>query len=162
MAGKRVSEGSRVGESQTGPVITENRLRLAQIVTPRIRELGLTRKRIEKISGVSVSTIREIEHPKEPRAFSHEVLESLSVALEWAPDHLVRVAYPSSSEAPDLIVQNMMTALTPYLQKIDAIPGLQEDVSAIKTHLGIKVDIIHKKDDGPTTIVNAAHTHLTE
>jgi hypothetical protein len=38
----------------------------------------------------------------------------------------------------------MMKALAPYLEKIDAIPGLQRDVAAIKVRLGMKVDIIHE------------------
>jgi hypothetical protein len=65
------------------------------------------------------------------------------VALEWPPDYLVRAAYRPSSEATDPVVQDMMTALAPYLEKIDAIPGLQKDVAAIKAGLGIRADIVY-------------------
>jgi hypothetical protein len=41
----------------------------------------------------------------------------------------------------------MMTALAPYLEKIDAIPQLQADVAAIKADLGIAVDPIHEVSD---------------
>ena len=37
-----------------------------------------------------------------------------------------------------------MVALAPYLEKIDAIPGLQADVAAIKIDLGIMVDSSHE------------------
>lgn len=65
------------------------------------------------------------------------------MALGWPPDYLVRAAYRSSSEATDPIVQDMMKALAPYLDKIDAIPGLQKDLAAIKVRLGIRADIVY-------------------
>jgi hypothetical protein len=58
-------------------------------------------------------------------------------------DYLIRAAYPLSSEATDRIVQDMMAALAPYLEKIDAIPGLQRDVAEIKADLKIRADIIY-------------------
>lgn len=116
---------------------------LARLLTARIKELHITRKEIEKRSKVSPSTIREIEHPRRARTFGLDVLQSVSAALEWPPDYLVRAAYRSSAEAIDPIVQDMMTALAPYLEKIDAIPGLQKDVAAIKAGLGIRADIVY-------------------
>ncbi len=147
MAGKRESESDRTSEGQEELPDAEDRLELARIVTARISQLRITRKELEKRSGVSVATIREIEHPKEPRKFGRKVLEAISEALEWSPGYLVRVAYQSSSEAPDPIVQAMMTALAPYLEKIDAIPGLQADIAAIKAELGSPVDSIHEVND---------------
>lgn len=147
MAGKPGIESDLGSEDQEEPADIENLGELARIVAARIAERGITRKELEKRSGISVATIRVIEHPKGPRKFSHKVLEALSEALEWPPGHLVRVAYPSYSEAPGPIVQAMMTALAPYLEKLDSIPGLQADVAAIKDGLGITVDIIHEVDD---------------
>lgn len=146
MAGEQASESDRGGEGQE-EADAEDRLELARIVSARIAELRLTRKELEKRSGVSVVTIREIEHPKGPRKFGRKVLEAISEALEWSPGYLLRVAYRSSSEAPDPIVQAMMTALAPYLEKIDAIPGLQADVAAIKADLGSAVGSNHEAND---------------
>jgi hypothetical protein len=153
MAGQRESKDGRADEGQEEPAITKEQLLLAPIVTGRIDELHITRKEIEKRSGVGVATLREMEHPRRPRVFGHKVLALISEALEWPSDHLVREIYPSSSEAPDRIVQGMMTKLAPYLEKIDAIPGLQEDVAAIKARLGITADPIHEVGDrAPVTI----------
>jgi transcriptional regulator with XRE-family HTH domain len=147
VAGKRESDSDQASEGQVELADEDDRLELARIVAGRIAQLRLTRKELEKRSGVSVATIREIEHPKRPRKFGRKVLEPISRALEWPPGYLVRVAYRSSSEAPDPIVQAMMTALAPYLEKIDAIPGLQADVAAIKADLGIRVDSTREADN---------------
>jgi hypothetical protein len=162
MAGQRESKGGRADEGQEEPAITKEQLLLAPIVTARIKELHTTRKEIEKRSGVSVATIREMEHPRRPRVFGHEVLSSISVALEWPSDSLLRAIYPSSSEAPDRIVQGMMTKLAPYLEKIDAIPGLQEDVAAIKARLGITTDPIHEVGDRAPATIDGPRAHLAE
>lgn len=146
MAGKRESESGPADKGRQEPAIPEDRLVLARLLTARIEELHITRKKIEELSGVSTATIREIEHPRKPRTFGRNVLEPLSVALEWPPDYLVRAAYRSSSTEPDPIVREMMTALAPYLEKIDAIPELQKDVEAIKARLDIRADIMY-----PTT-----------
>jgi transcriptional regulator with XRE-family HTH domain len=147
VTGEGESESDRTGEGEEGLVDAENRLELAMTVTGRIEQLRLTRRELEKRSGVSVSTIRQIEHPKGTRNFGRKVLEAISEGLEWPPGHLVRVAYRSTPETPDPIVQAMMVALAPYLEKIDAIPRLQADVAAIKADLGISVDSIHDVSD---------------
>jgi transcriptional regulator with XRE-family HTH domain len=145
------SESDRTAGPREGLVDAEDRLELARIVTARIVELRLTRRELEARSGVSVATIRQIEHPKGKRDFGRKVLEAISRALGWPPGYLARAAYRSSSETPDPIVQAMMVALAPYLEKIDAIPGLQADVAAIKIDLGITVDSIHEVNEGPST-----------
>ena len=140
MAGERERESDRTAAGRPGLVDPEDRLELARLVTARIEELRLTRRELEARSGVSVATIRQIEHPKGRRDFGRKVLDAISKALGWPPGYLVRVAYRSSSETPEPIVQAMMAALAPYLEKIDAIPGLQADVAAIKIDLGITID----------------------
>ena len=143
MAVERESESGQAGKGQEKPAITEDRLILARLLSARIEELHITRKEIERRSKVSTATIREIEHPRRPRSFSRDVLEPIAEALGWPPDHLVRAVYRTSPEAIDPIVQEMMAALAPYLAKIDAIPGLQQDVAAIKASLAIRADIVY-------------------
>lgn len=144
MAGKREPKSGQADDGEAKPTITEDRLALARIVTARIKKLHVTRKALAEKSGVSAATLREIEHPRKPRTFGRKVLEPISEALEWSPDYLVRATYLPSSETPDPVVQGMMKALAPYLEKIDAIPALQKDVAAIKVRLGMTVDIIHE------------------
>jgi transcriptional regulator with XRE-family HTH domain len=143
VAGKRESESGPVGQGQAEPVITEDRLLLSRLLSARIKELHITRKEIERRSNVSTATIREIEHPRIPRTFGRDVLGPVSEALGWPPDYLERAAYGSSAKAIDPIVQGIMAALTPYLEKLDAIPKLQQDVAAIKADLNIRADIIY-------------------
>jgi transcriptional regulator with XRE-family HTH domain len=149
--GQSESEGDRAAGPREGLVDAEDRLKLAQLVTARIAELHLTRRELEARSGVSVATIREIEHPKGKRDFGRKVLEAISEALEWSPGYLARAAYRASPETPDPIVQAMMVALAPYLEKIDAIPGLQADVAAMKIDLEIMIDSSHEVNEGPST-----------
>lgn len=146
MAGKRESETGQADKGREEPVFTEDRLVLSRLLTARIEEIHISRKEIERRSKISTSTIREIEHPRVPRTFGRDVLEPISVALGWPPDYLVRAAYPLSSEAADQIVQDMMAALAPYLEKIDAIPGLQRDVAEIKAGLKIRADILYRAE----------------
>jgi len=143
VAGKRESETGQADQAPEEPVFTEDRLALSRLLAARIKEIHITRKEIERRSGISTATIREIEHPRVPRTFGRDVLEPISVALDWSPDHLIRAAYPLSSEATDRIVQDMMAALAPYLEKIDAIPGLQRDVAEIKADLKIRADVVY-------------------
>jgi transcriptional regulator with XRE-family HTH domain len=146
VAGKRESETGQADKGREEPVFTEDRLVLSRLLTARIEEIHISRKEIERRSKISTSTIREIEHPRVPRTFGRDVLEPISVALGWPPDYLVRAAYPLSSEAADQIVQDMMAALAPYLEKIDAIPGLQRDVAEIKADLKIRADILYRAE----------------
>jgi transcriptional regulator with XRE-family HTH domain len=146
VAGKRESETGQADKGREEPVFTEDRLVLSRLLTARIEEIHISRKEIERRSKISTSTIREIEHPRVPRTFGRDVLEPISVALGWPPDYLVRAAYPLSSEAADQIVQDMMAALAPYLEKIDAIPGLQRDVAEIKAGLKIRADILYRAE----------------
>lgn len=143
MVSEPAGESGQADEGQEEPAFAKDRLVLADLVSARIEELHITRKEIEKRFGVSTATIREIEHPRRKRTFGRDVLDPLSVALEWPPDYLVRAVYRSSSEAPDPIVEEMMAALAPYLAKID---GLQQDVAAIRDGLGIRPDVIHPVD----------------
>lgn len=145
--GERESDQGVGGEE--GAAAEDDRRELARLVTARIAELHLTRRELQARSGVSVATIREIEHPRGKRNFGRQVLDALSGGLEWPPDYLVRAVYRSSPEAPDPLVQAMMAALAPYLEKIDAIPGLQADVAAIKTSLRITLDSGHEGNGGP-------------
>ena len=144
LAGKRESESDRVGAGEIEPTITEDRLVLARFVTARIEKLHITRRELAEKSQVSTATLREIEHPRKPRVFGRKVLEPISKALELPTDYLFREAYLPPSEAPDPVVQGMMKALAPYLEKINAIPDLQKDVAAIKVRLSKKVDIIYE------------------
>ena len=166
LAGKREgeseSESDRVGAGEMEPTITEDRLALARFVTDRIEKLHITRKELAEKSNVSAATLREIEHPRKPRVFSRKVLEPLSKALEMPTDYLFREAYLPPSEVPDPVVQDMMKALAPYLEKIDAIPGLKQDVAAIKVILGAKFDIIHEDGSPDTDRPDSCHSRAAE
>ena len=87
MAGEGESESDRTAGGRAGLVDAEDRLELARLVTVRIAELRLTRRELEARSGVSVATIRQIEHPKGKRDFGRKVLEAISGALGWPPGY---------------------------------------------------------------------------
>jgi transcriptional regulator with XRE-family HTH domain len=162
LAGKRESESDRVGAGEMEPTNAEDRLALARFVTHRIEKLHITRKELAEKSNVSAATLREIEHPRKPRVLGRRILEPISKALELPKDYLFREAYLPSSEASDPVVQDMMKALAPYLEKIDAIPGLQQDVAAIKVILGAKFDIIHEDGSPDTDRPDSCHSRAAE
>lgn len=139
MAGEQENESGQAGNGGGGRVFPDHRLKLAKLVKDRREELHVTWKEIATRAEAGESTVREMARPTRQREFGYELLGKVSKALEWSPDHLAKKAY-QPSEATDEIVQGMMTALTPYLEKIDK---LQQDVAEIKAGLSIRPDVVH-------------------
>lgn len=142
MAGKRERESDQASEDRKQSAPTERQLEFGRMVTARIDELGLARKEVAEISEINASTIREMERPRTGRKFGHTVLAAVSEALKWPSDYLFNAYYPPPPGIPSPVAQEMMTALGPYLEKINAIPELQKDVAAIKDRLS-NIDPIH-------------------
>lgn len=139
MAGEQEHESGQAGNGREGPVFPDHRLKLAKLVSDRLEELHVKKATLARRAEVGVSSLQEMACPTRQREFGHELLEKVSKALGWSPDHLAKEAY-QPPEATDQIVQGVMTALTPYLEKIDK---LQQDVAEIKADLSIRPDVVH-------------------
>lgn len=150
MAGNQQSRNGGVGEGKAVREITEDRWKLAGLITDRIEERHFLRKEIAAKANVSPATLREMEHPRGPRNFGRIVLESVSGALGWSNDYLMKEVYPASPQGDDPVVKSMMKALSPYLEKINSVPRLQKDIEDIKVRLGMKADVTADIDDHST------------
>jgi transcriptional regulator with XRE-family HTH domain len=72
---------------------------LAEALTARMRERGMTQRELAERSGVSVATIRQIQAAKTtPRA---RTLADLSRSLGWSENHLERIVRPTSAASQD-------------------------------------------------------------
>lgn len=64
---------------------------VSEAVRSRIAELGITQKELAAQSGVSESTIRQLQNNYGPRRRNRRTLEDLSRSLRWPGDHLARI-----------------------------------------------------------------------
>jgi chromosome segregation ATPase len=71
--------------------VTEDWDAVAAAIERRLTDLGVQLQTVAERSKVSESTIRELRYNTHERKRSVRTLESLSVALEWKPDHLNEV-----------------------------------------------------------------------
>lgn len=65
---------------------------VADAINQRMLRLGLTQRALSERSGVSLSTVRELQRGDEHRQRSPRTLAAISDALGWQPDHLQRLA----------------------------------------------------------------------
>lgn len=64
---------------------------VAESVNARMAETRMTQMELASRSGVSLATIREIQHNHKPRRRHPRTLAAISQALDWPPDQLERV-----------------------------------------------------------------------
>lgn len=80
---------------------TERWQDVADAINDRMLHLALTQRALSERSGVSLSTLRELQHGVENRRRSARTLAALSDALGWQPDHLQRVAEGETRQPAD-------------------------------------------------------------
>jgi transcriptional regulator with XRE-family HTH domain len=66
----------------------ENWQAVAGAINARMAELPLTQKELAERSGVSVATLRELQHAKAGRRRSARTLAAISLALGWPDGYL--------------------------------------------------------------------------
>ena len=98
---------------------------VAQAVSRRMAELGLTQRELTQRSHVSKATVREIQHDTVQRRRSERTLEALSTALDWHPEHLTAVLSgrrpPRQGDPvsrPDDDIPGRLAAIEQYLREI--------------------------------------------
>lgn len=64
---------------------------VAEAIRNRIAELGITQRELVARSGVSESTIRQLQKNYGPRRRSRHTLEDISKGLQWPGDYLGRI-----------------------------------------------------------------------
>jgi transcriptional regulator with XRE-family HTH domain len=97
---------------------------VAQVVNERMRERGITQRELAERSGVSVATLRKIQHGAD-QARNRSTLANLSRALGWPEHYLWQVSTNDSSREG--------TAMDDVWSEI---MELRRRVGAIETRLG--------------------------
>ncbi|SDQ77746.1 helix-turn-helix domain-containing protein [Actinopolyspora saharensis] len=106
---------------------------VAEAISNRLRELGLTQLEVAARSKVSPATIRELQYNKMPRRRNPRTLEALSEALDWPSDYLGKVltgtaAQPYAEEANDPVLRKLddvLEQLQELRSRVDAVERRQ-------------------------------------
>jgi transcriptional regulator with XRE-family HTH domain len=99
---------------------------VADAVNARMSEMDLTQRQVSDRSGVSVATLREIQHATTSRRRSVRTLAAISRALDWHDEYLTgvlrgaRMPGPTSRGTPD-----------PLALVLDRPDSIQRDVARL-------------------------------
>lgn len=82
-----------------GQVDGEDWQAVAAAVNQRMAALRIGQQELVRLSGVSVSTVRLIQHGSSRRV-QNKTLEALARALDWPEDHLIKILVTTSVSTP--------------------------------------------------------------
>jgi transcriptional regulator with XRE-family HTH domain len=101
---------------------------VAKVVNERMRERGLTQRELAERSGVSVATLRKVQHGL-PQARNRSTLANISRALGFRDDHLWRVASEAAltahEEAEASAIEALRSDLADLRKRVEAIEARQ-------------------------------------
>jgi transcriptional regulator with XRE-family HTH domain len=96
-----------------GQVDGEDWAGVAQALNERMAALRVGQQELAQRSGVSVSTLRQLQHGASRRV-QNRTLAAISTALEWPEDHLTtvllsgqRVAQAPMTDGPDAVLDGL-------------------------------------------------------
>lgn len=105
--------------------MAKNWTAVAEAITTRLAELGMTQNDLSTRSGVSVATVRQLQRNYEAKRRSPRTLSALSEALRWPADHLARVRDGAvaaddlhATDASDSTVATIIDKLAEYDQRL--------------------------------------------
>jgi transcriptional regulator with XRE-family HTH domain len=125
-----------------------DRQALAAAVNARMRERHIKQAQLARRSRISVATIRLIQKAQGTRHYGGDLLTAISRALDWPADHLLKVFYrlPQSDSIAaadiDLLLQEVMERINPYLAKIDALEANMSSAMDAIHHVNGRIDAI--------------------
>lgn len=104
---------------------------VADAINGRLEELGMTQRELAERSGVSVATLRQLQHNNRPRRRNPRTLEAVSVGLRLPLDYLARVLEGGDAEPPAdagslrVAVTELRDEMTQLRGRVDAIEKSQ-------------------------------------
>jgi transcriptional regulator with XRE-family HTH domain len=105
--------------------VGEDWVAVGTAVTSRLAELGMTQKELADRSGLSTTTIRQIQHSYGPNKRSARTLSDISEALRWPKDYLSSVLGGDSPVPDGLSLRTELDELKREIQglraRLDAI-----------------------------------------
>ena len=125
-----------------------DRQALAAAVNARMTELHIKQAQLERKSGISVASIRLIQKAQGTRHYGGDLLTAISRALDWPTDHLIKIFFrlphsdPAMPAEIDLLVQEVMERINPYLAKIEALEANMSSAMDAIHHVNGRIDAI--------------------
>lgn len=74
---------------------------VADALNGRMAALRIGQQALATASGVSVATVRQLQHGAQRRRVQNSTLTAVAGALDWAPDHLIRVLLQDQDQDQD-------------------------------------------------------------
>lgn len=139
---------------------------LARAVSDRLAELGrdgVSQTEAARRARCGISTLRNMQNGTGTSHYGHELLTRVATGLGLPEGSLVKAFYPPVPRDPaflsdaEVTVQQMMNQLEPYLAKINAIPGIQTDISGMQERLNGMAHDVHEVRSRLEILVDINH-----
>ncbi|WP_195905982.1 helix-turn-helix domain-containing protein [Parafrankia discariae] len=123
-----------------GPVDGEDWAAVAVALNERMARRRIGQQDLARLSGVSVSTLRELQHGA-GRRVQNKTLASIARALEWPDDHLIQVLLSGppvdDPETAEPIGREILTALA----------RVEDRLTEIVTRLAVVEQAVTRSDE---------------
>jgi DNA-binding Xre family transcriptional regulator len=137
MRGMADRKTSRVYTTR-GPADGEDWAAVAAVLNERMARRRIGQQDLARLSGVSVSTLRQLQHGA-GRRVQNKTLAAIARALEWPDDHLIAVLLAGQEPPPAVddgpAEQRILAALTRVERRVDEISDRLTTVERIVSAL---------------------------
>jgi DNA-binding Xre family transcriptional regulator len=116
-----------------GPAEGEDWAAVAAVVNERMAARRVGQQELAHLSGVSVSTLRQVQHGA-GRRVQNKTLAAISRALGWPDDHLATVLL-SRREIPSADAMSPEDSTAAVLRRIDGVREISERLAALEAAL---------------------------
>ncbi|WP_239406150.1 helix-turn-helix domain-containing protein [Frankia sp. Cj3] len=106
-----------------GAIAGEDWQAVADAVNQRMAARRIGQQKLADTSGVSVSTVRQVQHGAHGRRVQNATLSAIAHALGWPDDHLIQilVSNHTSAASADTIDQEILAGIGRIEQRLDDI-----------------------------------------
>jgi transcriptional regulator with XRE-family HTH domain len=131
--------------------VSEDWLAVGDAVSSRMRELGMTQKRLAERSKVSPATIRQIQHHNGSQRHGPRTLEALSEALGWPSQYLDNVLNGRGQQeiTDQRALESRVSALEQRMNKLSVV---------FEQRLGDVVDVIYNSGSDVDITIQIKHS----
>ncbi|MCD5350102.1 helix-turn-helix domain-containing protein [Kineosporia mesophila] len=134
----REGERERSGAVYTarGQVDGEDWPAVAAALNERMAARRIGQQELARLSGVSVSTLRMLQHGASRRV-QNKTLEAICRALDWPADHLIGILvtpqpHPASASVADVAVMAVLERIEDHVRQLtDRLTGIEKDFRAV-------------------------------
>jgi transcriptional regulator with XRE-family HTH domain len=131
--------------------VSEDWLAVGDAVSSRMREFGMTQKRLAERSKVSPATIRQIQHHNGSQRHGPRTLEALSEALGWPSQYLDNVLNGRGQQeiTDQRALESRVSALEQRMNKLSVV---------FEQRLGDVVDVIYNSGSDVDITIQIKHS----